>query len=353
MPFTSRQIARILSDDLLTADRVPNLSQRVCESWLKRRLFVWEDQTAAQQWDMYKQAHRELRIYANDLAAALDISTLGNDPASRQFRARFMPYAGKRLRQLALELAKHAAQRALVAYYAGYYGRAWELDMMTRRDVAVNAPVPTTEQAMRAMLEADGGLWTSEYDLLFKMLGQEWRDTYALELDDLLLKLQRTLNRGLREGHTIPQFMRDVRGIMGISTDRRQGYKANFHRVQTISRTYVMNSSNLGAMRLYNENSDIVLGAEHLTAEDERVCSLCDGLNGHIYELDDLFVPPSNTHPNCRCTVIAVVVDSLLTDEFAPPRQTFDEWATAISALEVAVLLAQFLGLRTLESDRV
>ena len=147
--------------------------------------------------------------------------------------------------------------------------------------------------------------------------------------------------------------MRFVADAMGVSTDRRKGVanRANYNRVQTITRTWFNTAQNVGAYDAYSANQDILSGAEWLTCRDERVCAICSGLDGKVWSFDDPAREQPPAHPNCRCNIIPVIDPSwLLPDLSRPPGNTFAEF---VAALYLEHLLRDFLAGRKIESERV
>jgi SPP1 gp7 family putative phage head morphogenesis protein len=348
MPFTKAQLDRITAPDLIPATRVPHLATRIAESFLKRRLFVFEDAAVLAQQRMYREAYADLRLYANVASESANLSKLGQDRASQDFKNRFMGYVEERLNRLTDDVAAEGLRASTKAWYASYFGRLWLLDVATREDVRIPVEPPPVDKVARQTLQR---LKEDVYDDLIRdLLGREWRDQYATELDDLILRIRRSISSGMSAGEGISDIMRRVRSEMGVETDRRRGaaYRANFNRVQVITRTVVNQSSNDGAVEAYRRNVDVLSGFQILTARDERVCPICRGHDGRIEDLGSSFRPPF--HPQCRCTVIPVVRQDILVEYDAPPRQTMSEWADSFG---LALFLSDFLSVRRLESERI
>ena len=273
-----------------------------------------------------------------------------------------MPSIAARLRRLGRDVAQMAAEDAATAYAAGYYMRLWQMDVSTPPSQRIAMQRLTPVAATYGALKEQGGETFSQ--TIYDMLGAEWRDTYALELEDLIIRVQRNLNTGIRAGEGMRPMMNRVADSMGVDIDRRRGavgslerkgYRANFNRVQTITRTYVMEASNKGALQGYRENTDVLSYAEHLTARDERVCAECAAMDGELYSLEDMgvAVPPMNTHPNCRCTIIPVIKDDYLSDlnlDTYTDLYSFDDWA---DLMMVGGLLASFMGMGNRTPERV
>jgi SPP1 gp7 family putative phage head morphogenesis protein len=309
-------------------------------------MFVWEDATVLNQQRLYRQAYADLRLYANVASESANLSKLGQDRASQIFKDQFTGYATERLNRLTDDVAAEGLRAATKAWYASYYGRLWLLDVATRADVRIPVEPPPIDKVARQTLQR---LKEDVYDDLIRdLLGREWREQYATELDDLILRIRRSISNGMSNGEGISDIMRRVRAEMGVSTDRRSGFRANFNRIQVITRSVVNASSNAGAVEAYRRNVDILEGYEILVARDERVCSICRGFDGRVEPLSSSFRPPF--HPNCRCGVAGRVRQDILVEYDAPPRQTMSEWADSFG---LALFLSDFLSVRRLESERI
>jgi SPP1 gp7 family putative phage head morphogenesis protein len=142
---------------------------------------------------------------------------------------------------------------------------------------------------------------------------------FADELDVLIPQIRIAIRTGQAEGEGIDAIMRRVRRVMGVETDRRFGgvgsnerrlYRANFNRVQTITRTVTNKAANTGAWQAYQRNADVLTGYSWLTGRDERVCNRCFPLDGTTYRMTDTFRPP--LHPNCILPGNEVVLPGVL-----------------------------------------
>jgi SPP1 gp7 family putative phage head morphogenesis protein len=192
----------------------------------------------------------------------------------------------------------------------------------------------STPEPQQAALATANLLREDIYDEIIKsLLGKDWRAQYADQLGDLTLRIKQAISTGMSDGEGIAEIQRRVRDVIGVDTDRRHGpvgsaqragYRANFNRVQAITRTVVNQASNDGAIEAYKANADIIKGYQWLTANDERVCPQCRGLNGRVYDLNSFERPPA--HINCRCAVVPVLYSDealLATDA---PKNTYTEW---------------------------
>ena len=111
---------------------------------------------------------------------------------------------------------------------------------------------------------------------------------------------------------------------------------------------------------MYHENADILSGIQWLTAQDSRVCTQCQGLEGQVWGINDTFIkhPVSDTHPMCRCSLIPVLRDNGVTEQgepiqivpdTMPPTSSFWDWALGYG---LGLLLEDFEG-RQLDSTRI
>ncbi len=332
MGYTKSQLTKILNvggRPFIDPEHPVSYSMRVCESLIRRRLYALEDEAVAQQWHMYKDAYNSIRARAMDLADAFGIDTLENSGKVLRWRREMETFTRFIADGLANRIALHTLRAAGNMYLLGYYGRAWAADMATRPDVLIRAPFPSTVQVTRDTLQP--GLteaWEPD-KLIYEMLGQEWRQTYADNLDEMVRRIRTTINTAIQNKLNVQNWTQLVADVMGVNISRREGFKANFNRIQALTRTYSMNAANEGALALYRQNSTLLSGVQFLAAHDARVCPICGRLQGKIWTLDsdDLVRPP--VHVNCRCTLIPVLLQSLLGSFTLPPAQTWKDWITA------------------------
>lgn len=128
--------------------------------------------------------------------------------------------------------------------------------------------------------------------------------------------LRKELSAGLEVGEGIPDLQERVKKIFDKATDSR---------AERIARTETIKASNAG-QRLAWEQSGVVEGKQWLTAADERVCPLCNSMDGKFVALKKSFFREGDTlevedaktqfveniqepplHAQCRCTLIPVL----------------------------------------------
>ncbi len=325
--YTKRQLDHILNVGgkpfILPEQPVP-YSMRVCESLIRRRLYALEDEAVAHEYRMYKAAFADIRNRALDLAQQYNVNDLTNTGNVIRWRRAVDYYVQQVAAQLADGVAKHALQTAGNLYLLGYFGRAWALDMATKPNTVIRAPIPNPHDVTRAVLQPDLVEAFEPDKLIYDLLGVEWRQQYKDTLDELVRKIRTTMNTAIQQKLNVQKWTQLVADTMGISGDV---LKANFNRLQALTRTYAMNAANEGALGLYRQNSDLLSGTQFLAAHDSRVCPTCARLDGTVWALDsdELIRPP--VHINCRCTLIPVLLQQ--GDPTAPPAQTWTQWIIA------------------------
>jgi len=92
-------------------------------------------------------------------------------------------------------------------------------------------------------------------------------------------------------------------------------------RLTTIARTEIINSHSMATLDRYEQaGENIVSHQEWKTAEDDRVCPICQALSGREFTVQEMrdtmfemegvgfdvrLRPPA--HPNCRCVLLPVI----------------------------------------------
>jgi SPP1 gp7 family putative phage head morphogenesis protein len=363
MTLSKRHINHVLNVKgyaFVDPNEAPNLRKRYAESYIRRRSFALEDATIIAIYGLYKDAFYEIQSMAHRQADELGIRQLENIPVGVEWRRRVNRYADTRLRRLGDDVAALAYEKVTLGYLANYYGKLWMLDSMTVDDV-INirriSPDDASLAVMNKQLLEDVG-----NKIIYDNLGVEWREQFANEMDDVLLKIRRRLTTGMGNGETIKQLMNGVADTLGVTIDRRRtgipNVRANFNRVQSITRSYFIDANNRAALAAYQANADVVGGVEWLTANDGRVCPTCQRLAGMVWAVDDIHMkhPVTDTHPLCRCSLIPVLLDQMPTGDailvFAddePPSLGFRGW---LMGLGLGFMLADFIGME-LDSSRI
>lgn len=351
MPYSKSQIHKILYHGgkpvIAQSSKLP-LSVRVSESLIRRNLYALEDQTVLNQAATYEQAYRDFRNQANDIADHYGVRKLDNSPAAHTVLDH-LTTAGKQIvERLHRQIPDIAYQSSVNAYQLAYYGRAWVLHSMT--NARVNAPPLVNVDRRIAHLRVTEAL---SDEALKALLGRKPFDSaFEVDIDRLLPDIRASLNRSMSEGLGMDEAMRNLRSVIGVPTDRRSGYKANFYRLTTTTRSYIIEASNSASMAVYQANSDILGGYQWILASD--ACEVCRGITDDgqkVWPLGDGPMPMVDSHPQCRCAVAPVVAQDILdSGDYsppaydAPPDSTFQDWLIGIG---MGYLLKQWFGDRS------
>lgn len=112
-------------------------------------------------------------------------------------------------------------------------------------------------------------------------------------------QISRVLAQGIADG-------RNPREIARLLVDRVD--KIGITRARTLARTEVIRAHHSANIQEYRNAGieEVRLVAEWVTAGDDRVCPLCEPLNGKLFEINAIenLIP---RHPNCRCVAVPVL----------------------------------------------
>src|SRR5207237_1398116 len=139
-----------------------------------------------------------------------------------------------------------------------------------------------------------------------------WRSTVAevtaaersiqRELVEVLLRSVTEVARRLRAMMAIPRAFEDDpvvdslanghnlegKNVAGVADEVEQAFaRLTESQAAAIARTELQEASNAGAVEQYK--LDEVEQKEWFTADDERVCPVCDSLNGQVVGIDEVF----------------------------------------------------------------
>lgn len=133
---------------------------------------------------------------------------------------------------------------------------------------------------------------------------QPWVDD-GLSFSDRIWNNKRALLNSLEQGMT--DVIAAGKSHSQLTRDLMQKFNVSYHSAETLVRTEVAHVQIQSTLNEYKK-----LGVDKyrfLTAEDERMCEECGALNNNVYYIDEaeygVNCPP--IHPNCRCTVLAVI----------------------------------------------
>lgn len=294
--------------DIARELRTDSEALRYAEWWTRRKIYGLEDQELRALRDAYVAAYKEL---ISTLPSAYDDK--GRPELAR--RAVLLAQIERELNSLMGLVEPELAQAVEDAFRQGYYGRAWLLDSVTVQDWNSQKNVLLPSEAIRALLVQD-------------YIGTDsW---IAMERAQLVDGIKRALTQSMIQGEGMMQARARLVKELGITPGQTKNFKGSMYRTLLITRTEIMRASNIGALSIYKANADVVQGVEFVATRDERTCPVCGGLDGKTWKLgsSQMVTPPSQTHPGCRCTLVAWLFDEALMDKILnKPRVTYQQWA--------------------------
>lgn len=332
MPLTHQQLKRIMHKSgqaFVPRDKL-NYAGRVCETYLRKKLYRFEDRAALATYGLLKHTNTLIREYALQTAAQLRLTTVGNDADSISFRRMVSTYAVARLQEYGEQAARLGYQYATLAYAAGWYGRLWLLDQSTHHDSRVNITrVPQSKIAVSIL--QPGLRETVRADMsAYEYIGNEWRDTYITATSASIIKIKRVINATAQTPVSPLGLTQTIGMALGINATPKESASGLYHATSLPTRTAVMRSANYASAEVYTTHTELLLGAMWLTSHDERVCPMCSRLDGSIFAINSLVgiallgLPPDGSHYGCRCTVIPLLIPYDAPD--TPPDDSFEDW---------------------------
>lgn len=112
------------------------------------------------------------------------------------------------------------------------------------------------------------------------------------------------LRRGIFEGKTNVDIMRDIRGTRALNyADGLLDITARH--AEAVVRTAVQHVSSMARQAVFDENADLLKGVQWVSTLDARTCPTCQALDGRVYDLGE--GPRPGIHINCRCTIVPVL----------------------------------------------
>ena len=116
--------------------------------------------------------------------------------------------------------------------------------------------------------------------------------------------IKRTILSGIATGKGADDIVRDLGSVIEDKESFRHAGSKVFskaqYRMEMIARTEVLRAHNQGRIQFHREVG--VSKLEWMTMEDERMCPVCGGLDGKVFDTDRF--PNQPAHPNCRCTSV-------------------------------------------------
>lgn len=169
-------------------------------------------------------------------------------------------------------------------------------------NVLVATMTPNQAEAMAQNFIVQGEqfdkLWRKEWDYL--------KDDYAR-----IIRVHNAYGEGIdqitRSLFDLPELVENLKGEVSTRWEGRALMAKVRSRATTLASTSVMTASNEGLKDLYESNSDLFVGYEHLSTLDKRTSAVCRGRDGKRWDMENKPIgghdkvfrwPP--IHPRCR-----------------------------------------------------
>ncbi len=113
---------------------------------------------------------------------------------------------------------------------------------------------------------------------------------------DQVKTVMKVIQKGLEEGWTNEQIADElVKEVKDLTRGR----------ALLIARTEIVKAHNTGLINTMKEAG--VKKYRWVATNDRRTCPICKSLDGKVFRVDDpnAPLPVRDTHPNCRCTIVA------------------------------------------------
>ncbi|MCL4553272.1 MAG: minor capsid protein, partial [Candidatus Marsarchaeota archaeon] len=116
--------------------------------------------------------------------------------------------------------------------------------------------------------------------------------------------IKRTILSGIATGKGVEGIVADMGKVIEDKESFRNAGSKVFtkaqYRMEMIARTEVLRAHNQGRIKFHQQVG--VQKLEWMAMEDERMCPVCGGLDGKVFDTDKF--PSQPAHPNCRCTSV-------------------------------------------------
>lgn len=305
-----------------------NYAGRVCETYLRKKIYRFEDRAALAIYGLLKQTNARIRDYALMIAGQVRITQVGNDSDSIVFRRMLSQYITTQLSEFNNAVARLSYQYAYTAYAAGWYGRLWMLMEASHYDPRVKPQRLSTGLAAQSVLQP--GLTEAVDNAAYEYAGNEWRDTYTNAVSTNLIKLKRVINSTVQEPTSVLGLTQAISTTLGVDAPAKQASTGLYYAASLPTRTAVMRGFNYASAEVYKTHTEMLLGAMWLTSHDSRVCPQCARQDGRIFVINSLVgiglfgLPPDGTHIGCRCSIVPLMIPVEQPNE--PPQDGFDDW---------------------------
>lgn len=275
--------------------------------WVQGRIYSLEDAQA-------RELKRLLEIERDKLSQQIVSSWMNQgkwtatDPLYGTRTEALMQQISRELEVLVNQARSTTLEAMTKGYQGSYYGNAWILDQAASG--VVDVPMLPVEAVRAALLNPYGGT--------------TFLDRFADARDDFVKAIRRAITQSQIAGDSIPDAIKRLSRALGVDVKGIANHGLRY-RLEMIARTEILRASNMGAMQIYSANRDVLKGWEFIATKSERTCEKCGHLDGVRFTFRQRrYQPP--LHPNCRCSLLPVLIDEGVQKSIAGKRITYDEW---------------------------
>ena len=138
-------------------------------------------------------------------------------------------------------------------------------------------------------------MWTEKDDEAIKQIVEN-QMTYLKALsNDEKKRVQEVLTLGMSNGWSISKIQKEMTSKVKSLSETRG---------EMIARSEIVKAHNIGMINTMKEAG--IKKYQWITAKDNKVCPKCRALDGKTFDVGKGPLPVYSTHPNCRCSIIAL-----------------------------------------------
>lgn len=334
-----------------------NYAGRVAATYLRKKVYRWEDRAALANYRLLQAANRDIRDYGLQTASRRGITTISNDAKSIPFRRDLVQYSSQRLYQYSKDAARQSFKYAATAYAAGWYGTQWMIDQAMHEEQP-KEPDPIPYLLLLWAILHPGTVPNLDINLTYEDLATEWEDAYTTAVLNAIAKEKRVINSTVIQDTELLALLQQIAAVLGVDVQTAAGL---YYSTDLLTRTAIMRALNQSSAAVYQSNAETIQKVMWVTSHDSRVCPECASHDGELFEITPggyvtplQGLPPDASHPNCRCTTVPILPD--VENPNAPPNETFNEWTNRWmngNDKWYTLELGEFMNDSTLESTQL